>query len=188
MNRGWRLGVLLLVLAASLGYWLATGTDQRRLATPGTVSPDAPEFFAQEFTLWSMDETGALRYRLSGQRMEERQRDGARLLTAPVLLVQERGNPRWVLRSEGGWISPDDDRIRLSGQVDLNRAVASGRSPLDIRTRDVLVKVTEREAITGAPARLRAPHYSAEGIGMTLNLARETLDLHRQVRGTHAPH
>ncbi|MCG5534558.1 LPS export ABC transporter periplasmic protein LptC [Ectothiorhodospira mobilis] len=187
MNRGRRLGILLLTLAASLGYWLASGPEQRRLATPGTVSPDAPEFFAEDFTVWSMDETGTLRYRLSGRRMEQRQRDGARLLTAPVLLLQEQGTPHWVLQSETGWIAPDGDRVRLQGQVDLNRIAAPGRPPLDIRTSDVLVRVPQQEATSRTPARLEAPRYHAEGIGMTLNLARETLDLHRQVRGEYAP-
>lgn len=187
MNRSRRLSILVLLLAASLGYWLASGPDQHRLTPPGTAPPDAPEFFAEDFTAWSMDETGALRYRLSGRRMEQRQRDGARLLTAPVLLLHEQGAPHWVLQSETGWIAPDEDRVRLLGQVDLNRIAAPGRPPLDIRTRDVLVRVPQQEASSRSPARLQAPRYHTEGIGMTLNLARETLDLHQQVRGEYAP-
>lgn len=180
--------ILVLTLVAAVGFWLAENAQERRVAPPLQVDREANQFFAEDFVVWSMDEAGNLKYRLSGARMEQRQADRSSHVEAPVLIMEHPPAPDWTLRSEHGWISAAGDEVQLLGDVHLDRPGAPEHPPITITSRDVTVWTLPRQAQTDARAHMVSTHHEVEGVGMTLDLTRDTLDLESQVRGTYVPH
>ncbi|ANB01356.1 MAG: LPS export ABC transporter periplasmic protein LptC [Chromatiaceae bacterium] len=180
--------IMALTLVAAVGFWLAENAQERRVVPTTQVDPEANQFFAEDFVVWSMDESGNLKYRLSGARMEQRQADRSSHVEAPVLIMEHPPAPDWTLRSERGWVSPAGDEVQLLGNVRLNRPEAPDHPPITITSRDVTVWTLSRQAQTDALARMVSTHREAEGVGMTLDLTRDTLELESQVRGTYVPH
>ncbi|EHQ51373.1 hypothetical protein ECTPHS_01694 [Ectothiorhodospira sp. PHS-1] len=179
--------ILLLTLVAAVGFWLARDADERRRVLEDAAT-EGTDFFLEQYAAIHMDSQGEPRYQLRGQRMEQREMDGARWLETPVLVLHQPPGPTWTLRSEQGWISPIGDEVRLLGEVHIHRAAEGGRDPITITTRDTTLWPDPRQAVTDAPARLQTTYQEAEGLGLFLDLEREILELKREARGVYVPH
>ncbi|MCG5515113.1 MULTISPECIES: LPS export ABC transporter periplasmic protein LptC [unclassified Ectothiorhodospira] len=180
--------ILVLALVVALGFWLSESAQEQRVVPTAQVDPEANQFFAEDFVVWSMDASGQLKYRLSGTRLEQRQGDQSSHVESPVLIMEHPPAPDWTLRSERGWVSSGGDEVQLLGHVQLDRPGAPDHPPMTITSRDVTVWTLPRQAHTNARARMMTTHREAEGVGMTLDLTRDTLELESQVRGTYVPH
>jgi len=107
----------------------------------------------------------------------------------PVLdWYQPDGQTReWQLRATQGWVAADQKTIRLEGDVVMLRTADSGKPPVEVTTRDVLVRPADRYAETAAPARAITPGGELRAVGVRAYLDREQLELLSEVRGYYEP-
>jgi lipopolysaccharide export system protein LptC len=105
----------------------------------------------------------------------------------PVLdWYQPDGQTReWRLQAEQGWVAADQQSVRLEGEVKMVRTADSGKPPMTITTRDVLVRPDERYAETAAPTRAVTPHGEFRAVGVRAWLDQERLELLSEVRGVY---
>ncbi|HYQ71497.1 MAG TPA: LPS export ABC transporter periplasmic protein LptC, partial [Gammaproteobacteria bacterium] len=103
-------------------------------------------------------------------------------LQHPLIDLEQHNGNAWRISATTGETNDSGDFIRLLGEVDIRRSGISG--PLQIQTRDLLVKPDQSYATTDSAATITAPGNRIDSVGLEADLNKNTLELHDQVRGT----
>jgi lipopolysaccharide export system protein LptC len=147
-----------------------------------------PDFFLANFRIRQFGETGLLRYRLDGQRLERFPSDERTLIDQPSMVLHDDGGPTWRITADNGEASTEAlDEIRLQGDVEISRdAAATQRPPLRVTTASLLFKpktefVQSKNTITLVQPGARLVADSLEG-----NLQEGQFEL-RNVKGRYEP-
>ena len=171
--------ILLLVVAIVSGWFL----DERHGGLLDlSVSRTGPDSFVSGMHLDVMDASGQLRYRVTADSMTHYPNVEELELQRPLIDLQQRNGNNWRITAETGQTTDAGDLIRLLGNVDIRRSGASG--PLQVRTRDLLVKPEQSFATTDSAATITAPGHRVDSVGLEADLENNTLELRSRVRGT----
>jgi lipopolysaccharide export system protein LptC len=185
--QGWfyLLGLLLL---AGLSYGLLRWVESSRQEF-GPAESQAPVLVVEQFRAVRMSEIGVPEYVVEAPRLKQLPNKLGTQMEQPVLdWYQADGQTReWRLQAEGGWIAHDQKTIRLEGAVVMLRTVASGKPPVEVTTRDILIHPAARYAETAAPIRAVTPGGHFQAVGVRAYLDREQLELLSEVRGYYEP-
>lgn len=112
---------------------------------------------------------------------------GTRIMQPLLDWYQADGQTRtWQLSAEQGWIATDQQTARLEGAVQMVRTADSGKPPLTITTRDLLLRPNERYAETAAITTATTPNGAFQARGVRAWLDEERIELLAEVRGTYA--
>jgi len=171
--------ILLLVVIIGSGWFL----DGRHAGLQDlSVSRTGRDSFVSGMHLDVMDTDGQLRYRVTADSMTHYPHSEQMELQRPLIdLLQRKGNS-WRISAATGETTDSGDLIRLLGDVDIRRSGISG--PLQVRTRDLLVKPEQAYATTDSAATITAPGHRVESVGLDADLDNNTLELRSRVRGT----
>jgi len=93
----------------------------------------------------------------------------------------------WLLDAERGRITSDNSIINLENKVLVKRAEASGKLPLLIASRDVVVRPHENIIESSQPVRLESSNGVLQAIGFKAYLNSEQVELLSNVRGKFKP-
>jgi lipopolysaccharide export system protein LptC len=171
--------ILLLVVIIGSGWFL----DGRHGGLQDlSVSRTGPDAFVSAMHLDVMDAGGFLRYRVTADHMTHYPSADQLELQHPLIDLQQRNGNTWRISAETGETSDSGDLIRLLGKVDIHRSGISG--PLQVRTRDLLVKPEQAYATTDSAASITAPGYRVDTVGLEADLGSNTLELRNRVRGS----
>jgi lipopolysaccharide export system protein LptC len=171
--------ILLLMVIVGSGWFL----DGRHAGLQElSVSRTGPDSFVSGMHLDVMDAGGQLRYRVTAERMVHYPDREQLELQHPLIDLQQRNGNNWHIIAETGQAADAGDLIRLQGEVDIRRSGASG--PLQIHTRDLLVKPEQAYATTDSATTITAPGHRVDSVGLEADLNNSTLELHNRVRGT----
>ncbi len=91
----------------------------------------------------------------------------------------------WLIRAEYGWIAPDNELIRLGDGVSITRPASSGKMPVAISTRNLLIRPEQEIVETADPVRMTTPNGVAEAVGLKADLKKEHLELLAKVRASY---
>jgi lipopolysaccharide export system protein LptC len=170
--------ILLLVVIIGSGWFL----DGRHAGLQDlSVSRSGPDAFVTGMHLDVMDTSGQLRYRVTANHMTHYPGTEQLKLQRPLIDLQQHDGNNWRISSETGETTDSGDLIRLLGHVDIRRSGVSG--PLQIRTRDLLVKPQQAYATTRSAASIIAPGVRVDAVGLDADINKDTLELHNSVRG-----
>lgn len=177
-----------LALLAGLSYGLLRLVESS-LWKPAPVESREPVLTIERFQAIRMNVAGLREYVLEAPLLVQLAgQEGTRVQKPVMDWYQPDGRTReWRLRAENGWIAADQQQMRLEGEVVMTRTAESGKSPVTITTRDVLVRPAERYAETAAPALAVTPGGELRAIGVRAYLDQERLELLSQVRGFYEP-
>ncbi|MDX1655740.1 MAG: LPS export ABC transporter periplasmic protein LptC [Candidatus Competibacteraceae bacterium] len=166
----------------ALSGWILLAVESS-LSQPGTPAPDAPNLYMSRVEAVRMNDRGLREYTLTAAELMQLPGSGGTHLKQPVLELFRNGLDRlWRVQAERGWVSQDQNLIRLEDNVVLNRT-AAGQTPLTITT-SLLVAVPQQSYVqTDAPARLVTPTGVADSVGVRVHLDEQRLELLSQVRG-----
>lgn len=185
--KGWlSLGGLLLLAGLSYGLlrWVESSMQQE-------VSEEnqGPILTVDQFRAVRMTIAGLQEYVLESPRLQQLPGRLGTWIEQPILdWYQANGETReWRLRAEHGWVAADQKVIRLEGTVVMTRAAESGKTPVEVTTRDVYIYPTEQYAETAARARAVTPDGELTTVGVRAWLDREQLELLSEVRGYYEP-
>jgi len=178
-NRQTALFILLLVVIIGSGWFL----DGRHAGLQDlSVSRTGPDSFVSGMHLDVMDVSGQLRYRVTAESMLHYPNTEQLELQRPLIDLQQHNGNSWRISATTGETTDAGDIIRLLGDVNIRRSGVSG--PLQIRTRDLLVKPEQLYATTDSAATITAPGHRVDSVGLEADLNNNTLELRNRVRGT----
>ncbi len=178
-SRQTALFILLLVVIISSG-WFLDGRYGGLLDV--SVSRSGPDSFVTGMRLEVMDTSGQMRYRVTADTMTHYPDSEELELQRPFIDLQQQNGNSWRISAETGKTNDTGDLIRLLGNVDIRRSGVSG--PLQVRTRDVLVKPEQGYATTDSATTITAPGHRVDSVGLEADLDSNTLELRSRVRGT----
>jgi len=170
--------ILLLVVIIGSGWFL---DGQHAGLQELSVSRTGPDAFVRGMHLDVLDTSGRLRYRVTADHTTHYPDSDQLQLQRPLIDLQQRNGNTWRISAETGEAADSGDLIRLLGGVEIRRSGVSG--PLQVRTRDLLVKPQQAYAVTHSAARITAPGIQVDAVGLEADLNDNTLELHNRVRG-----
>jgi lipopolysaccharide export system protein LptC len=185
----WRLLTLMLtaVFCAFGSFWLVQvmqGEDN----TPGGSAGNEPDYIIDNFSWVRMSETGKPRYVISGERLTHRPADNTALVDKPVVHSLTVEHPPMTMTSERALVSQNQNRIDLTGNVDIQRPGSATSQPLRIRT-EVLTLLTDEEiAKTDRPIRMTLGKAYVDAVGMVANNATQQIELGGRGEISYPPH
>lgn len=185
--RGFLLACLLLALSLA-STWLLWTVQETLQDSAGSDSA-APLVTMEDFQATRMSEQGVRLYTLTAPYLEYRDGgQGTEVLDPDMLMYRADGLvPDWRLTATRGWLAQDYDEIRLRETVTLVRDSTSGKLPLTIDARDVIVRPREDIVESSAPVRLTSPDAQLLGVGFRAYLDTQQVELLSDVRGRHSP-
>jgi lipopolysaccharide export system protein LptC len=177
-----------LALLAGLSYgllWLVESS----LRTPGPPESQAPVLTVEQFRAVRMNIVGKKEYVVGAPRLQQLPGQGGARIEQPALdWYQPDGQIlEWRLQAEQAWGAADQQMLRLEGAVTIARTAVSGKSPMTVTTRDIVIHPTEQYAETAAPVRVVTPSGELRAIGMRVWLDQQRLELLSEVRGFYEP-
>lgn len=177
-----------LLLLAALSYGLLRLVESS-LREPELAESQAPLLTVERFQAMRLNEAGRRESVVAAPRLTQWPGQIGTRIEQPVLdWYQADGQTRgWRLRAEQGWIAADRQTMRLESVVVMTRAADSGKPPIEVTTRDMLIRPTERTAETAAPIRAVTPSGELRAVGARVWLDREQLELRSAVRGYYEP-
>lgn len=158
------IGILILLLLVGGSRWLMQADTT---TTPAQQAGEhTPDYFLKEFTVTTMGPDGQPEQRLKAEFMQHYPDDDTTDLTHPDILLYDKGNPPWEIRSERGWLSGDGELLVLQGMVTIDRAAGPNNRPLHLITQDLHVHPKENYAETDQKVTIRSLRDQQESDGM----------------------
>ena len=177
-----------LMLLAGLSYgllWLVESS----LRALGPVESQAPILTVERFQAVRMSIAGRREYVVEAPRLQQLSGQSGTQIEQPALdWYQPDGQTReWRLQAERAWGAADQQTLRLEGAVTMVRTAASGKPPVTVTTRDVVICPAEHYAEIAAPVRVVTPVGELRSVGMRAWLSQQRLELLSEVRGFYEP-
>jgi lipopolysaccharide export system protein LptC len=138
---------------------------------------DVPQLYMDNFEINYIDQEGLLKYIFIAPYLVQLPGQEGTRVRHPKMDIFENGRTRiWLLQAEKGWISPDNDIIRLE-TVKATRPPSSGEYPMVLTTSHLTLYPDEDFAETAEPVRMESPQVTITGTGLEAYLDEQRLNL-----------
>jgi lipopolysaccharide export system protein LptC len=163
----WR-GVLILLLLAGavLSGWAVW--KHRRPPPPIATAHDRPDYVLRDFELTALNAEGKESFTLRAPSMERRPDDDTMSMQTPVFEVPDGSGKYWDIRSKQGWVSADQNEIRLIGEVKAN-SPSDDLRPITMNTERLSVFPSRNRASTDAEVTIVQPGSILRGRGFAVS-------------------
>lgn len=167
MNIRLLLVVLVLVGMAGITVWIDNASQVDIEATDTTEKKrHVPDYYMDNFEVTTMNVEGKPQSLLQSVKMKHFPDDDSTELAMPVMtLYRASGNP-WVIRSERGWITANNELILLSGKVRIERTSGPQNRPVTLYTDRLRIHPDTEFAETDRPVTLLSDTRRTDAIGM----------------------
>lgn len=176
-----------LTLLAGLSLWLLMSI-RATLESEDRGPARGPVLQLEGFFATYLDADGRQRYTLQAPYLVQLPSDRGTEIQEPLLeIYADDGTRDWLIESEQGWLSPDQELVILRDAVTAERQATATRSPVLIRTRDLAYRRLLHQLSTDAPAYLETSGSWLQGTGLRADLETGRYTLLWNVRGKYAP-
>ena len=185
---GRNIGYLIILAGlAILSTWFLMAV-QSSLQESHVPDTESPILTIHGFRATHMDELGRREYALTSSYVAQLPDEQGTTLEQPYFETFENGQTQdWTVFSKHGWISPDNDIIRLDEDVTIMRPAVSGQLPITITTRNLLIRPNEDTVETIEPVRMETPSGVMNAVGLKSLFNEKQLELLSTVRGSYDP-
>lgn len=170
--------------------------ERTRPAAPAP-GPQEPDYFVDRLTLLTLDPQGAPLWRLTAQTLRHFPANDTARFESPVLVGLATDRPTSRLRADSGlWFNQQiasdgrivrEQRIDLSGQVEVERDPLPGRAALKARTEQAWVLPDVEQVHSDRPVVIREGNHQLFGTGLALDLRERSLRLDSRVKAIWQP-
>jgi len=180
-----RYGGIALVLAALLFVLMETDRPVRSHADEALRGDRQPDGFITQGTYRSYDEQGNLATRIHSPRAEQFNDDGLILMDSPSgVIFEQQSRLPWVITANVGHYLLDDDALKLSGEVEIERK-AEDDTTARLLTEQLTLDNRQRIVHTDAAVTLLDARGETRAIGMKGQIDDRILEFDTQVRGVY---
>ncbi|AOK30629.1 LPS export ABC transporter periplasmic protein LptC [Burkholderia singularis] len=176
----------LVAMAALAGgtYWLLQAT----LPPPGEEikhsKSHTPDYFANNFSVTELDQTGSTQYRLTAEGLVHYEDDETSDLTLPALRAFQPGKPTVTATAKRGVVNGDVSIVDLYDNAQIVRAAGPNDPPMQADSEHFRVLVNDDVIETEKPVKLqRGLSIANATAGMKYNNVTRVIELYGNVRG-----
>jgi len=192
------LSLAMLITLGLFSIHLAQQAERQR-SRPAAPAPGPrePDYFVERLALLTLDPQGAPQWRLQALALRHFPADDSARFESPRLVNLGADRPTSRLRADSGlWYNqqmrPDgqiarEQRIELSGQVEVERAALPGRAALRVHTQQATVLPDLEQVHSDRPVVIREAGHQLEGTGFELDLRQRSLRLDSRVKAVWQP-
>jgi lipopolysaccharide export system protein LptC len=190
MNRfRWTSLVPVIAMAALAGitWWLLQATLPRK--DEGLVRPKqhTPDYFADNFSVSELDQSGATQYRLTAATLVHYEDNEVSDLTKPAIRAFQPGKPIVTATGDTGTVNGDASIVDLYGNARILRDAGAGDPPMQADSSHFRVLVNDDVIETEKPVKLQRGQSIMTASGMNYNNVTRVMQLFGNVRGAIAP-
>jgi lipopolysaccharide export system protein LptC len=190
MNRfRWTSLIPLVAMAALAGitYWLLQATLPRQ--GEGAIKPKqhTPDYFADNFSISELDQSGATQYRLTAATLVHYEDDEVSDLTRPAIRAFQPGKPIVTATGDRGTVNADASIVDLYDNARILRAAGYGDPQMQADSSHFRVLVNDDVIETEKPVKLQRGQSIMTASGMKYNNVTRVMQLFGNVRGAIAP-
>jgi len=147
-----RLLALTMAVLGALAWWMQP--DEEPPVRDRSAKEHHPDYTVDNFTITTMNDSGMPDRRLVAAELRHYPDDNTKELESPRLTLFEESGPPWVVRSESAWVSADNNRILLQGEVFIDRERGKTTRETHLETSELLLKREEHYAETNRSVRI----------------------------------
>jgi lipopolysaccharide export system protein LptC len=181
----WTSLIPLVAMAALAGitYWLLQAT----LPPPNEGAPrpkaHTPDYFADNFSVSELDQSGSTQYRLTATQMIHYEDDENSDLTKPAIRAFQPGKPIVTATGDRGTVNGDASIVNLYDNARIQRAAGNGDPPMQADSSHFRVLVNDDVIETEKPVKLQRGLSVMTASGMNYNNVTRVMQLFGNVRG-----
>lgn len=174
--------LVLVSCVAALSFWLQQAVQMEDPRRDGKQRHD-PDSIAENYEMRRFDETGTIKYRLTGPHMMHFPDDDTALLKSPVLVAYRPDAPPMTLSGDHAKVTAQAETVFLWDNVVAHRAATPDRAALTARMPDLVIQPDLAFAFTNSPVEITQGKSWVRGTGAELDNNAATLVLRSQVTG-----
>jgi lipopolysaccharide export system protein LptC len=174
--------IIILSVLAGLTFWLQGATEPGNNNINGKLRHD-PDGIAENYVVRRFDETGQVKYRLSGPYMVHYPDDDTSELRSPTLVSYRPNAPQVSITSNFAKVTSKGEVAYLWEDVRITRAATSEHPELLARSPDLTVNTDAGTAFTNSPVEITQGQSWVTGVGAQIDNNKSTFVLQSQVKG-----
>jgi lipopolysaccharide export system protein LptC len=174
--------LIILSVLAALTFWLQSAIAPDDDKHDGKLRHD-PDGIAESYIVRRFDESGNVKYRLTGPYMVHYPDDDSSELQSPVLISYRPDAPQVTITSNFAKVTSKGEVAYLWDDVRIVRAATSEQGELLARTPDLTVQTEAGFAFTGSPVEITQGQSWITGVGAQIDNNKSTFVLQSQVKG-----
>lgn len=179
----WRGTLILLLMAGALLSGWAVWKHRRPPPQTATAN-DRPDYVLRDFELTALDGQGKESFTLRAPSLERRPNDDTMSMASPVFQVPDGTGKHWDIRSKQGWVSADQNEIRLIGEVKVN-SPADDLRPITMNTERLNVFPGQSRASTDAVVTIVQPGSILRGRGFAVSTTTKRYVFRSEVKSSY---
>lgn len=170
---------------AGITWWLVQATlppPGEGIAQPKRHTPD---YFADNFSVTELDQSGATQYRLTAAKLIHYEDDENSVLTAPAMRAFQPGKPVVTTTAKRGITNGDASVVDLYDDERIERAAGGGDPQMQADSQHFRIFVNDDVIQTEKPVKLQRGLSVVNATdGMKYNNVTRVIELYGNVRGT----
>ena len=170
---------------AGITWWLVQATlppPGEGIAQPKRHTPD---YFADNFSVTELDQSGATQYRLTAAKLIHYEDDENSVLTAPAMRAFQPGKPVVTTTAKRGITNGDASVVDLYDDARIERAAGGGDPQMQADSQHFRIFVNDDVIQTEKPVKLQRGLSVVNATdGMKYNNVTRVIELYGNVRGT----
>jgi lipopolysaccharide export system protein LptC len=177
------ISIFVLALLAGGTYWLMQATQTSGNSGAERPKSHSPDYFADNFSVSELDQSGATQYRLTATKMVHYEDDENSDLTLPAIRAFQPGKPIVTATGLRGTVNGDASIVDLYDNARILRAPGSGDPEMQADSSHFRVLVNDDVIETEKPVKLRRGLSVMTANGMHYNNVTRVMQLFGNVRG-----
>ncbi|MFM0722097.1 LPS export ABC transporter periplasmic protein LptC [Paraburkholderia strydomiana] len=181
----WTSLIPLVAMAALAGitWWLLQATQPRQNEGAPRPKGHTPDYFADNFSVSELDQSGATQYRLTAQSLIHYEDDELSDLIKPAMRAFQPGKPIVTATGDTGKVNADASIVDLYGNARILRAPGNGDPQMQADSEHFRVLVNDDVIETEKPVKLQRGMSVMTASGMNYNNVTRVMQLFGNVRG-----
>jgi lipopolysaccharide export system protein LptC len=180
--------LLCVAFLAGFTWWLFQAVKPHEAEAPPRPLTHTPDYFADDFSVSELDQSGATQYRLTATHMVHYEDDSNSDLTMPAVRAFQPGKPVVTATGQRGTVNSDASIVDLYDNARILRAAGYGDPDMEADSQHFRVLVNDDVIQTEKPVKLRrGQSVMTATSGMNYNNVTRVIQLFGNVRGAIAP-
>jgi lipopolysaccharide export system protein LptC len=185
----WRvlLTIVVGVFFALGSFWLVQVMNRPNLNNESDPNSNLPDYIVDRFSFVRLSPTGQPTYIISGIKLTHRPLDDSSVVDLPFVRSLSDTQEPIEMRAKLARIDQDNNRVHLTGDVDVERAASATVQKMTLKTQALTVFPNSDRMESDQPVEVALGTTVMTGIGMQANNATRQIDVARRLRITYPP-